>query len=134
MDINAKIAELITKLKKIPELSTSVKEELSDLGQLVGQLNVIPAMAPMVCHRCLRTDAPMYLLRRSGGKYIAICRDEDGGCWSHEQVPMCDFVDSDGVECDLIAEWEVDGVTTSCIFHVSGFLSDAEKHVLTRLD
>jgi hypothetical protein len=95
---------------------------------------------PMICHKCGDIDAPEYLLKRSGGKYIALCYKGGEGCWEQSANGPCEFVDHEGVQCTLLAEWEIGGAANGtprkrvCVAHVAPVLSDSYEHRIYRID
>jgi hypothetical protein len=50
---------------------------------------------------CGRIEAPAYYLKRSHGRYVQLCFDQDNGCWEHSSTSNCSYVDQ---RMDLV-EW-----------------------------
>jgi len=94
---------------------------------------------PLYCHICHDIEAPEYRLRRSGGKLIALCFKNGGGCWEKNPRPMCDYQDHTGCQCDMVAEWDVrygkDMLERSvrCLMHVAPALIDVGEHRIYRI-
>jgi hypothetical protein len=109
---------------------------LIDIYEKIGQLNVTPLPGTrMICSSCYAVNAPGYKLRRSAGKYLALCVDETGGCAGKELYPKCSFIDHIGVECDQLAEYQImfgeDELITryACIAHAGVLLKDTKNTV-----
>lgn len=91
------------------------------------------------CHVCHDVEAPEYRLRRSGGKYVALCYKQGTGCWEQSPNPMCDYKDHQGVQCTMIAEWDIrygrDMLDRSvrCLIHVAPALGDVGEHRISAL-
>jgi hypothetical protein len=143
--INNKLYTLVSDIREVIEnagiTSLSVYDKLDELTHVVGQVNLVPLPTTLViCHKCKRIDAPMYFLRRSGGKYIPICYDNEGGCWKHETPYNCGWTDHMNVPCEQRAEWRIaygkDKLSTVnvCVMHIGVMLADTEEHTITRLD
>jgi hypothetical protein len=95
---------------------------------------VVPPDTPLYCYKCHDCQAPEYRLRRSGGKYIALCFKNGRGCWEQSPREMCTYKDEQGVPCSLVSEFEIRyGVnllmgTHRCVLHVAPALKDVGEH------
>jgi hypothetical protein len=95
---------------------------------------------PLVCFKCHDTEARAYRMRRLAGKYILLCFKEGVGCWERTPHMPCEFKDSEGIQCTLLAEWKVcfgaDMLvrTDVCCIHVGAVLSDVSEHRVFPID
>ena len=118
--------ELLDHIDGLPE---HVVSSITYIIELSGQVTTVTKPGTkMICHRCHAINAAGYMLRRSGGKYIALCINPDGGCASKDITPQCSFFDHEGVQCDKLAEYEIlDGFVSipACVIHIGILLKDS---------
>ena len=94
----------------------------------------------LACFKCGDTAAPLYLLKRSAGKYVPLCFKDGEGCWERSPRCACEFTDGQGVHCQNLAEWKIcfgrDKLmrTNVCVLHVGAVLSDVRVHEIYRME
>jgi hypothetical protein len=128
-----RITELLISQDNIPyELQTALDEIIT----LAGQIAIIPLYGTkLICNVCHTVNAAGYKLKRSAGKYIALCVDEFGGCAGKEVHHKCNYVDHIGIECEQLAEYQItygqDKLLTryACIVHAGVLMKDTEQTV-----
>ena len=119
-----KLDKVLTELLIHPQLDHESEEYILDIISSVGQINILPMDGThLICSICSAVNALGYRLKRSGGKYVALCINEFGGCAGKDINPQCSYTDDVGVQCSQLAEFQIaygsDKLLTryACIIH-----------------
>lgn len=117
--------------------------EVSDIPMPeVIEQEIVPSQGTkLVCTACGREDFHTLILRRRRGLLEGLCKQQDGsGCYPNASRNNCRFVDSDRLNCQQLAEWEImDRVTAKtisevCTDHVGLMLSQTGGDIYPMVD
>jgi hypothetical protein len=135
-EVEPNILETLILLLTHSQLDADSEEYINEVIEMVGQLNLVPMDGTkMICSVCSTVNAPGYKLKRSAGKYLAFCVDEFGGCAGKEIRHKCNYVDHIGIECDQLAEYQIqygsDELITryACVMHTGILLKDTKNTI-----